>query len=64
MVSYIGLENLLGIFNLGLNWAIIVAATFRLRNLLENLINPSDDKKRRLKPSATVTYNMKSLNSG
>ncbi len=41
-----------------------VAATFRLRNLRENLINPSDDKKRRLKPAATIIYNIKSLNLG
>ncbi|KKL06192.1 hypothetical protein LCGC14_2598490 [marine sediment metagenome] len=41
---------------------ICVAATFRLRNLREIFINPSDDEKRRLKPAATAKYNIKSLN--
>ncbi len=34
----------------------------RLRNLNEIVINSSDDGKRRLKPAATLTSNIKSLN--
>ncbi|MGR3173675.1 MAG: hypothetical protein ACUZ8N_03665 [Candidatus Scalindua sp.] len=41
-----------------------VAATLRLRSLREIHIHPSDDEKRRLKPSATMAYNIKSLNLG
>ncbi|ODS31753.1 MAG: hypothetical protein SCARUB_03111, partial [Candidatus Scalindua rubra] len=44
--------------------ATCVAATFRLRNLREIFTYPSDDEKRRLKPAATVIYNIKSLKLG
>jgi hypothetical protein len=39
-----------------------VAAIFRLRNLYGISIYPLDDEKRRLKPAATITYNIKSFN--
>jgi hypothetical protein len=39
-----------------------VAATFRLRNLREIHIHPSDVEKRPPGPSATMAYNIKSLN--
>ena len=39
-----------------------VAAILRLRNLYEISIYPLDDEKRRLKPAATIIYNVKSLN--
>ena len=38
-----------------------VAASFRLRNLREIFMYPSDDEKRRLKPAATIIYSIKSL---
>ena len=36
-----------------LNWAILVAASFRLRNLRGIHVHPSDEETRRLKPAAT-----------
>ncbi len=47
-----------------LNWAICVAASFRLRNLREIHIHPLDVENRRLKPAATIIFKIKSLNLG
>lgn len=40
----------------------LVAATVRVGNLYEIVINQSEDEKRRLKSAAVLMYNLKSLN--